>query len=53
MNNFSFKKIDEMSGREVYCVARLRDETFVAEQKNYVTRFRRSGSGCNSGLSTK
>lgn len=33
MNNFSFKKIDEMSGREVYCVARLRDETFVAEQK--------------------
>ncbi len=30
---FSFKKIDEMSGREVYCVARLRIDTFVTEQK--------------------
>lgn len=32
-NNFSFKKIDDMTGREMYALARLRNETFVAEQK--------------------
>ncbi|GAA3639217.1 GNAT family N-acetyltransferase [Lactobacillus hamsteri] len=30
---FSFKKVDEMSGRELFCVERLRSEVFVAEQK--------------------
>lgn len=30
---FKFKKIDEMTGREAYCVARLRIDTFVTEQK--------------------
>ncbi|MCO6531786.1 GNAT family N-acetyltransferase [Lactobacillus sp.] len=30
---FTFKKIAEMTGREVYCVARLRIDTFVTEQK--------------------
>ena len=29
-NNFSFKKIDEMTSREMFAVARLRNETFVA-----------------------
>ncbi len=32
-NNFSFKKIDEMTSREMFAVARLRNETFVTEQK--------------------
>ncbi|BDR59914.1 GNAT family N-acetyltransferase [Lactobacillus xylocopicola] len=31
--NFTFKKISEMSGREVFCLARLRVDTFVCEQK--------------------
>lgn len=30
---FNFKKIAEMTGREVYCIARLRIDTFVTEQK--------------------
>lgn len=30
---FEFKTIDEMTGREVFCVERLRIETFVTEQK--------------------
>ncbi|WEV71046.1 GNAT family N-acetyltransferase [Lactobacillus sp. ESL0785] len=30
---FVFKKIDEMSGREVFCIARLRINTFVTEQE--------------------
>lgn len=30
---FKFQKIAEMTGREVYCVARLRIDTFVTEQK--------------------
>ena len=30
---FSFKKVDEMSGRELFCVERLRSEVFVTEQK--------------------
>lgn len=33
IDDFVFKKIDEMTGREVYCVERLRNTTFVAEQK--------------------
>lgn len=33
IGKFLFKKIDEMSGREVYCIERLRNTTFVAEQK--------------------
>ena len=33
INDFVFKKIDEMSGRELYCTERLREETFVVEQK--------------------
>lgn len=33
INDFVFKKIDEMSGRELYCMERLREETFVVEQK--------------------
>lgn len=32
-NNFSFKKIDEMTSREMFAVARLRNEVFVAEQE--------------------
>lgn len=31
--NFSFKKIDQMTGREMFCVERLRTDTFVTEQK--------------------
>lgn len=31
--NFVFKTISEMTSREVFCVFRLRNETFVAEQK--------------------
>lgn len=31
--NFKFKKIDEMSGREAFCIFRLRSEVFVSEQK--------------------
>lgn len=31
--DFKFKKIDEMSGREVFCISRLRINTFVTEQK--------------------
>lgn len=30
---FKFKKIADMSGQEMYCVARLRIDTFVTEQK--------------------
>ncbi len=30
---FSFKKIDEMTGREAFCIERLRSEVFVSEQK--------------------
>ncbi len=30
---FYFKKIDEMTGREAFCVERLRSEVFVSEQK--------------------
>lgn len=33
INDFVFKKIDEISGRELYCMERLREETFVVEQK--------------------
>ncbi|MCT7880256.1 MAG: GNAT family N-acetyltransferase, partial [Lactobacillus crispatus] len=33
IDNFTFKKIDEMTAREFYCVERLRNTTFVAEQK--------------------
>lgn len=33
INDFVFKKIDEMSGRELFCAERLREETFVVEQK--------------------
>ncbi|WP_297817545.1 GNAT family N-acetyltransferase [uncultured Lactobacillus sp.] len=33
MADFYFKTIDEMSGREVFCVERLRCNTFVVEQK--------------------
>lgn len=31
--DFVFKKIDDMTGRELFCVERLRSETFVTEQK--------------------
>lgn len=31
--NFIFKQINQMSGREMFCVERLRTETFVTEQK--------------------
>lgn len=31
--NFSLKQIDEMSGREMFCVERLRTDVFVTEQK--------------------
>ena len=30
---FSFKTINEMTGREAFCVERLRNEVFVSEQK--------------------
>lgn len=30
---FSFKKINEMTGREAFCIERLRSEVFVSEQK--------------------
>ena len=30
---FTFTHVDKMTGREMFCVARLRNETFVAEQK--------------------
>lgn len=30
---FTFKKIAQMTGREMFCVARLRIDTFVTEQK--------------------
>lgn len=30
---FEFKTIDQMTGREVFCIERLRLETFVTEQK--------------------
>ena len=30
---FYFKAIDEMTGREAFCVERLRNEVFVSEQK--------------------
>ena len=33
MSEFLFKKVDEMTSRECFGVARLRDDTFVAEQK--------------------
>ncbi|CCI84284.1 GNAT family acetyltransferase [Lactobacillus pasteurii DSM 23907 = CRBIP 24.76] len=33
MNKFEFKKIDQMTGREMFCVERLRTDTFVTEQK--------------------
>lgn len=33
INDFTLKKIDEMSGRELFCTERLREETFVTEQK--------------------
>lgn len=31
--DFSFKKIADMSGREMFCIERLRADTFVCEQK--------------------
>jgi ElaA protein len=33
MTKFLFKHIDEMTGREFFCVERLRTDTFVTEQK--------------------
>ena len=30
---FNFKTIDQMTGREMFCVERLRLETFVTEQE--------------------
>lgn len=33
MRKFLFKKIDQMTGRELFCVERLRCNTFVVEQK--------------------
>lgn len=33
IKQFVFKKIDDMTAREVYCMARLRIDTFVTEQK--------------------
>lgn len=33
INEFFFKKVDEMSGRELFCVERLRINSFVVEQK--------------------
>lgn len=33
INGFVFKKVDAMSGRELFCVERLRSEVFVTEQK--------------------
>lgn len=34
INEFFFKKVDEMSGRELFCVERLRINSFVVEQKS-------------------
>lgn len=31
--NFEFKKIDQLTGREMFCISRLRDEVFVTEQE--------------------
>ena len=31
--NFNFKTVDQMNGREMFCVERLRLETFVTEQE--------------------
>lgn len=31
--DFKFKKIAQMTGQEMFCVSRLRDEIFVTEQK--------------------
>lgn len=31
--DFKFKKIAQMTGREMFCLSRLRDEIFVTEQK--------------------
>jgi predicted GNAT family N-acyltransferase len=31
--NFTFKHVDEMTGREFFCVERLRTDSFVTEQK--------------------
>lgn len=39
MIDFKFKKIDEMSGREVFCIERLRSNTFVTEQKITLPEF--------------
>ena len=33
INDFTFKTVDEMTGREFFCVERLRNDVFVAEQK--------------------
>lgn len=33
INDFTFKTVDEMTGREFFCVERLRNDIFVAEQK--------------------
>ncbi|RMC51821.1 GNAT family N-acetyltransferase [Lactobacillus sp. ESL0228] len=33
LESFSFKKINQMTGCEVFCLARLRIDTFVTEQK--------------------
>lgn len=32
-NKFSFKQVDNMTGRELFCVERLRCNSFVTEQK--------------------
>jgi predicted GNAT family N-acyltransferase len=29
---FDFKKVDAMTGRELFCIERLRSEVFVTEQ---------------------
>lgn len=33
VKDFTFKHVDEMTGREMFCVERLRTNTFVTEQK--------------------
>ncbi|QNQ82222.1 GNAT family N-acetyltransferase [Lactobacillus sp. PV012] len=33
IKNFEFKTIEELSGREMFCIERLRINTFVTEQK--------------------
>lgn len=33
MHEFTFKRIDQMTGREMFCVERLRCDVFVSEQK--------------------